>query len=65
MKLTDFGANANSIYRYVVEIRDNKTPLCEVEDWLEKNQFAASILPGYVYFKNHEDAVIFILKWNN
>jgi len=66
MKLFDFGASANSIYRYVVEVpRSNKTPLHEVQDWLDKNQIAASILPGYAYFKNHEDAVMFILRWNS
>jgi hypothetical protein len=65
MRVHDFGLGKTLIYRYRVDIpRENTTSMEIVEKWLEENNIQCSLIPGHVFFRNEQDAMLFVLRWS-
>jgi hypothetical protein len=64
MKVHDYGLDKRLFYRYVVNIpRGYTIPIDIVENWLEENHIQCSLLPGFAFFRNYQDVVLFLLRW--
>lgn len=54
----------NQILRWCVSIpNDNLTLVETVKDWATDMDIDCVIGPGFAYFVNYEDAILFMLKW--
>ena len=67
MKVHDFGPDTTLYYRYRVDIPNEYKYAIRfdiVEKWSEENYIECSLLPGFAFFRNYQDVVLFLLRWS-
>jgi len=67
MKVHDFGPGTTLFYRYRVDIPNlhkYRIPFDIVEKWSEENHIECALTPGFAFFRNHQDVVLFLLRWS-
>lgn len=65
MKVTHTPGDHNTTYHYRVDIpRSNMHTVEEVTEWVIYHAIPCCIIPGLAYFRNSEDAILFVLRWS-